>query len=184
MDDAQLLDELISIRRRTRRDLSCGAWRWMTVWAVVSFGFVVTLAVPSLHTVAARYWLVGVPVGIVGTMLADASNRGADRRVRRREWPYWATAAGITVANTMGSAWLPGNWILIWLWVVLAAGFSVLLWLEDDRAMSRLLAGMAVLFAAVAPLLTVQLHASIAMGAVFALVLAGSAWLGYRQETM
>lgn len=156
----------------------------MTVWAVVSFGFVITLAVPSLHPIAARYWLVGVPVGILGTMLADASNRSADRRVRRREWPYWATAAGITVANTLGSVWLPGNWMLIWLWVVLAVGFSVLLWLENDRAMSRLFAGLAVLFAALAPFLTVRLHASIAMGAVFVLVLAGSAWLGYRQEAV
>lgn len=184
MNDSQLLDELVSIRQRTRRDLSSGAWRWMTVWAVVSFGFVISLAVPSLHTVAARYWLAAVPIGILGTMLAEASNRSVDRRVRRRQWPYWATAAGITVANTIGSVWLPGNWILIWLWVVLATGFSILLWLENDRAMSRLLAGMAVLFAAVAPLLSVQLHASIAMGALFALVLAGSAWLGYRQEAM
>lgn len=184
MNDAQLLDEMISIRQRTRLDLAFGAWRWMTVWTVVSFGFVVALAIPPLHTVASRYWLVGVPVGIAGTILAEVSNRSADRRVRRREWPYWATAAAMTVANTLGSVWLPGTWMLIWLWIVLAAGFSVLLGLDGEPAMSRLLAGMAVVFAAVAPLLTVHVQASIAMGAAFVLVLTGCAWLGYRREAM
>ncbi|MDX1450048.1 MAG: hypothetical protein R3246_13400 [Acidimicrobiia bacterium] len=179
-DSSTLLAELTTLRRRTRSDLDSGGWRWMFVWAAVSAGFVVALAVPALHGLAAGYWAFGVPVGVLGTMATDLLHR--ERRVRRREWPYWATALAITVANVAGSFLLPTGWMLVWLWIVLASGFSVLLWLERERVASRLLAAQAILFAVVSPFVTSRLGASVVMGAVFTLVLVATGWLGLSRE--
>lgn len=182
MNDAQLLAELSSIRRRTRADLACGAWRWLALWAALSFGFVLTLVVPALHTYAGHYWLAAVPVGLAGTVAVDIFNRGADRRVRRSEWPYWATAAGITVGNTTGSLVLTPQWMLVWLWVVFAAGFAVFLRLEGEVLISRILFACSAAFGLFGLLAGGGITTSITLGATFVLVLGVAAWAGYRRE--
>lgn len=181
MDDSQLLDEVDSIRRRTQADLACGAWRWLLVWAGVAAGFVLTLAVPSLHAVSKWYWAAAVPLGLVATVLVDTLNPEADRRVRRREWPYWATAVGITFLNTAGSVVLPGPWMLIWLWVVLAAGFAVFLTLEREPQLSRMLWVIAGSFAFVGLIGADPFTASMMLGAVFVLALTGAAAVSHRR---
>ncbi|MFP5332048.1 MAG: hypothetical protein ACLGHX_06795 [Acidimicrobiia bacterium] len=182
MNDAQLLAELSSIRRRTRADLACGAWRWLSLWAALSFGFVLTLVVPGLHAYSGHYWLVAVPVGLAGTVAVDIFNRRADRRVRRSEWPYWATAVGITVGNTTGSLLLTPRWILVWLWVVFAVGFAVFLRLEGETLISRILFGCSGAFGLFGLLAGGGITTSITLGATFVLVLGVAAWAGYRRE--
>lgn len=167
MDDSLLLAEVESIRRRTQADLACGAWRWLLVWAGVAAGFVLTLAYPGWHGVSKWYWAVAVPLGLVVTVLVDTLNSEADRRVRRREWPYWATAGAITFLNTGGSVALPGPWMLIWLWVVLAGGFAVFLALEGEPQLSRMLWVLAGVFSFVGLIGIDPVAASMTLGAVF-----------------
>ncbi len=131
-----IYDELMEIRRRTRRDLSQDAWRWLLIWAALAFGFVVSVAVPAFHGLAAWYWTVGVPIGLLGTIAADVTRPGANR-VRRGEHRYWLVAAAITALNVGGSLVLPLDWLLIWLWAVFAAGFAVFLRLANLPAVSR-----------------------------------------------
>lgn len=181
MDDSQLLAEVASIRRRTQADLACGAWRWLLVWAAVAGGFVLTLAYPSLHSVASWYWAAAVPIGLVATVLVDTFNSEAERRVRRREWPYWATAGAITVLNTAGSVVLPGPWMLIWLWVVLAGGFAVFLALEREPRLSRMLWVLAGVFSLVGLIGIDPLTGSMMLGAVFVLALTGAAAVSHRR---
>lgn len=180
MDDSQLLREIDSIRRRTQSDLACGAWRWLLVWATVAAGFVLTLAFPGLHAVSRWYWAAAVPLGLAATVLVDAFNSEADRRVRRREWPYWATGGAITVLNTGGGAVLPGGWMLIWLWIVLAGGFAVFLALEGERRLSRMLWVLAGVFAFVGLIGVDPLAGSTSLGAIFVLALTGAAAVSHR----
>lgn len=180
MDHVDLQSELDSIRRRTKRDLACGAWRWLSVWAVLSAVFVVTLAVPPWRGVAETYWLIGVPVGIVGTVVADMSNRAADRRVRRREWPYWATAAAMTVAGNLASFVLPGAWPAVWLWVVFCGGFGMLLRLEGEDRQARGFWVLGAVFALLAFTSFDPIATSVVFGAVFVTALVWAVWSNLR----
>ncbi|MEX0757686.1 MAG: hypothetical protein WD532_11975 [Acidimicrobiia bacterium] len=183
MNDAELLDELTAIRRRTQRDLNCGAWRWLLLWAGIFAGFVLTLAVPMLHPVAHWYWSAAVPLGLAGTVLVDLLNPETDRRVRRADWPYVATTVGITIANVAGSLLLPGAWVLVWIWIVFALGFAVLLRLEGEPRSARALVALAGVYGVVAPLTRDALSTSVVFGAVFVVALLLGAALGKLQET-
>jgi hypothetical protein len=171
MNDSQLLDELVSIRKRTQADLSCGAWRWLLVWAAASFGFVLALAVPGWHRLAGSYWLVMLPAAVAATVFLDVTNRTTDRRVRRRNWPYLAATLGITMANTVGSLVLPKPWMALWFWVVFCAGFGVLLSLEGERSVARALWVLGGVFAVMAPLSTDPAATSVVYGAIFVVAL-------------
>lgn len=182
MNDAELLDELAAIRRRTQRDLNSGAWRWLFLWAGLSAGFVLTLAVPVLQPISHWYWSVAVPLGLTGTVLADLLNPDTDRRVRKADWPYVATTVGITIANVAGSLLLPGEWVLVWIWIVFALGFAVLLWLEGERQFARALVVLAGAYCIVAPMTRDALSTSVVFGAVFVVALLLSAGLGRLRE--
>lgn len=171
MNHSELLDELVSIKRRTHADLSAGAWRWLLVWAVISLGFVVMLAVPALHGPAKWYWTLAVPLGLGATMIVDRWNTGSDSRVRRRDLPYWLTTVGMLVLTTGGGFALPGRWPLVWLWVVLAGGFAVLLGLEGERRMSQALWLLTATFAVLAVIAVDPWSTSITFGGLFALAL-------------
>ena len=183
MDHTQLLAEVASIRRKTQADLNRDAWRWLSVWAAVSFGFVLTLAVPAWNDVSRWYWIVGVPVGLVGTGAAEFLDPNSDRRVRRREWPYWATGAGITALITAAGSILPGAWILVWIWVVLAGGFAVLLRLDREPRFARGLWAMSAGFGLVWLLAREPVGASIVCGCVFVVGLLGTAWASHLKST-
>jgi hypothetical protein len=171
MNPSELFDELVSIKRRTHADLSAGAWRWLLVWAVISLGFVVMLAVPALHGPAKWYWTLAVPLGLVATMIADRSHAGSDSRVRRRDRPYWLTTAGMLVLTTAGGLTLPGGWPLVWLWVVLAGGFAVLLGLEGERRLSKALWLLTATFAVLAVIAVDPWSTSMTFGGMFSLAL-------------
>lgn len=179
MDHSQLLNEVASIRRKAQDDLSGDAWRWLSVWAVLSFGFVVTLAIPWLHAASKWYWAAGVPLGLAGTALAERFDATIDRRVRRREWPYWAAGAGITVLSSAGSFLLPGAWTLVWLWIVLSAGFGVLLRLDGEQRLAQGLWLLAAAFALLAPVATDAVTTSIIFGSVFVVALVGTAGVSH-----
>lgn len=183
MDHTQLLAEVASIRRKTHADLNGDAWRWLTVWAAVSFGFVLTLAVPAWNDVARWYWMAGVPIGMIGTGIVEYIDPTSDRRVRRREWPYWATGAGITAFITAGSAILPGAWILVWIWIVLAAGFAVLLRLDGEPRFARGLWALSAGFVPIGLFATEPVGASIVCGCVFVVGLLGTAWASHLKST-
>lgn len=184
MNDAQLLDELATIRRRTQRDLNNGAWRWLLLWAGISAGFVFTLAVPPLHPVSHWYWAAAVPLGLAGTVLVDLLNPDADSRVRKADWPYVATTVGITAANVAGSLVLPGAWVLVWIWIVFALGFSVLLRLEGEPRSARALVMLAGVYCVVGPMTTDAVSTSVVFGSVFVLaLLLGAARERFRETT-
>ena len=183
MDHTQLLAEVASIRRKTHADLNGDAWRWLSVWAAVSFGFVLTLAVPSLNDLARWYWMAGVPVALMGTGFAEYVDPTSDRRVRRREWPYWATGAGITAVISFGGPMLPGEWILVWIWIVLAAGFAVLLTLDGEPRFARGLWAASAGFAVIGLVAREPVGASIVCGCVFVVTLSGTAWASHLKST-
>ncbi|HSJ29743.1 MAG TPA: hypothetical protein VLB67_16175 [Acidimicrobiia bacterium] len=180
MDHADLLDELHSIRRRTNADLASGAWRWLTLWAGVCFGFLSTLVIPPLHPASRRYWLYALPLGLAGTVIVDAFNKRADRRVRRNDWPYVATTLAMVVATTGASLVLPGRGMLVWLWIVLAAGFGTLLTLDGERTLGRAFGGLTLVFAVVAPFTVDATTTSIAFGTVVVAALVAAALIGHR----
>jgi hypothetical protein len=180
MDHADLLQELQSIRRRTNDDLASGAWRWLVLWSVVSLGFVLTLVVPWLRPLAYHYWAYALPAGLAGTVLVDATNTRADRRVRRNDWPYAITTLAMVVATVGAGLVLPGRGTLVWLWIVLAAGFGTLLTLEGERLLGRAFGVLAVVFVLVAPFSVDPVGTSVAFGAVLAAALSGAALIGHR----
>ncbi|HVR32101.1 MAG TPA: hypothetical protein VMS74_05255 [Acidimicrobiia bacterium] len=171
MNHSELLDELVSIKRRTHADLSAGAWRWLLVWAVISLGFVVMLAVPGFHGPARWYWTLAVPLGLGATMVADRWNTDSDSRVRRRDRPYWLTTAGMIVLTTGGGFILPGRWPLVWLWVVFAGGFAVLLGLEGERRLSQALWLLTATFAVLAAIAVDPWSTSMTFGGLLSLAL-------------
>lgn len=183
MDHTQLLEEVASIRRKTQADLNGDAWRWLAVWSAVSLGFVLTLAVPAWNDLAHWYWLVGVPAGMVGTGLAEYVDPISDRRVRRREWPYWATGAGITALITAAGPILPGSWILVWIWIVLAGGFAVLLQLDGEPRFARGLWASSAGFGLIGLVAREPVGASIVCGCVFVIGLLGTAWASHLKST-
>ena len=183
MDHTQLVAEVVSIRRRTHADLNGDAWRWLSVWAAVSAGFVLILAVPALNELARWYWMAGVPVGLIGTGAAEYVDPKSDHRVRRREWPYWATGAGITAIITVGGPVLPGDWILVWIWIVLAAGFGVLLRLDGEPRFARGLWLVSAGFAMIGLVARDPVGASIVCGCVFVVTLLGTAWASHLRST-
>lgn len=184
MNDAQLLDELAAIRCRTQRDLNNGAWRWLLLWAGLSAGFVLMLAVPVLHPVSRWYWSAAVPLGLAGTVLVDLLNPDADRRVCKAGWPYVAATLGITIANVAGSLLLPGAWVLVWIWIVFALGFAVLLRLEGEPRLAQALFALAGIYCVIAPLTPDALSTSVVFGAVFVVALLLGAAIGRLRETM
>ena len=171
MNHSELLDELVSIKRRTHADLSAGAGRWLLLWAVISLGFVVMLAVPRLHGAAKWYWTLAVPLGLGATVIVDRWNTASDSRVRRRDRPYWLTTVGMIVLTTGGGFVLPGRWPLVWLWVVFAGGFATLLALEGERRLSQALWLLAATFAVLAGFAVDPWSTSVTFGAVFSLAL-------------
>ena len=176
MDHRQLLAEVTSIRKRTHADLNGESWRWLSVWSAASLGFVLTLVVPAWHGVTNWYWMAGVPVAMIATFLAEHADPTADRRVRRRGWPYWATGAAITSLITGAGMLVPGAWILVWIWIVFAGGFAVLLHLDGEPQFARGLVAMSATFALVGIVATDPVGASVVCGSVFVAGLSGMAW--------
>jgi hypothetical protein len=182
MDHRQLLAEVASIRRKTHADLNGDAWRWLSVWAAVSFGFLLTLAIPAWSDVARWYWMIGVPFGMIGTGVVEYVDPTSDRRVRRREWPYWATGAGIAALISGGATVLPGAWILVWIWIVLAGGFAVLLRLDGEPHAARRMWVMSAGFGVIGLIAREPVGASIVCGSVFVIGLLGTAWASHLKS--
>lgn len=174
MDD--ILTEIDALRRVTRTELQGSSWCWLLVWAVASAGSVATLAVPALNPVAGWYWMVAVPVAVVVMVLLEA-RVGDSARARNRAGAYWLTGAGIGILNFGGGVLLPGDWMVIWLWAVMAAGFAVLLHLDRHRLAAGAFASLVPVFITAGALSDDRLTTSSVIGALFTAALVVTAWI-------
>lgn len=129
-----MLEEIGSLRSAVEEEIRSDSWQWLLIWSVVCLGAGVTAWLEAVREYAGFYWLPAVPLALAATAWVEL--RIERRRfVRQRVWPYWATGAGIGLANLVGSIWFSERVIVVWVWVVLAAGFSVLCRLGyQDRA--------------------------------------------------
>jgi hypothetical protein len=133
-----LLDEVGRIQSGTRARLRNECWRWMLVWAVLSFGAALS-AVPPFTPAAGWYWTVAVPLGLLATVVLDVrSLRTAG--VRRRDWPYWVVGTAIALLSFGGSMVLPPEAMAVWVWIVFGSGFIAFMALEREQWAVRLLA--------------------------------------------
>lgn len=139
-----LLDEVAGIKAGTRADLRSQGWQWLLVWSLLFLGAALTGLVPGWDEFAGRYWMIGVPVGLVLTFLITWRVE-RNSPVRRKAWPYWTIGAALTVAGFVTGAYLPDSTNVVLLWVILGFGFAGFLLLERLYAGAWLLAGMAVI---------------------------------------
>ena len=134
----KLLDEVGRIQSGTRARLRNECWRWMLVWAALSFGAAVSGLRP-FTTVAGWYWTAAVPLGLAATVVLDVrSFRTAG--VRRRDWPYWVVGGAIGLLSFGGSMVLPAEAMTVWVWIVFGSGFIAFMALEREQWAVRLLA--------------------------------------------
>jgi hypothetical protein len=139
-----LIDEVEGIKAHTRGELRSTGWQWLTVWSVAFFGAALTALVPAWESIAGFYWVLAVPVALVVTAVISWKVE-LPAPVRRRQGPYWAVGAGITIAATAASLLLPESAIVVVIWVIMGLGFAGFAWLERIVPAAWLLAAMAVI---------------------------------------
>jgi hypothetical protein len=149
VDDAQsLLAEVGRLKEQTRVELQTDGWQWLLVWGMVCLGAALSASTPF----APWYWVAAVPVALFVTWRLQAHLNGR-APVRRKEWPYWAIGAAMTVVLFGSSFVVPGEIMVVLVWVVFGLGFGGLAsldrqWLQavlfGSLALGSLVAGIVV----------------------------------------
>ena len=169
---AGLLDEVSSLREGTRAELRSDQWQWLWVWAAVCLGAGASVYVPGLSEYSGFYWILAVPLGLAATVLIE--RRIEERRsVRLAGWPFWTTGVGIGVLNFGGSLVLSTEVLVVFIWVVLAAGFGVLAWLGRLRWPAGFFFGLSVMSAVLGFLVEDTFELYPILGFLFAAAITG-----------
>lgn len=138
-DDARrLIGEIDRLQSDTRSRLAREDWQTLAVWGLVCAGAVLSAFTP----LAGWYWLIGVPVGLLGTLFLERKGHEA---VARSSTPYWLIGAGIGALNSIAGILFPPEFIVVSMWVVLALGFAAMCLIERRAMPTGLLVGVAVL---------------------------------------
>lgn len=171
IDEARrLLAAADDLQAEARREMAAHGWQWFLVWAPICLG----AAISALTPIAGWYWLVGVPVGIGGTIAV--SNRTHERSgVHRHASGYWWIALAMTVINFGASAVLADEVIVVVVWVVFGFGFTGFAILERQPGAAALFAMLAVAVGIAGPLVENTFSLYVVTGVVFAVAMVGVA---------
>jgi hypothetical protein len=166
-DEARrMLESADDLQAAARREINAHSWQWFLVWAVVCLG----AAVSAFTPIAGWFWIVGVPVGIGGT-IAISARQHERSGVQRYPGGYWLIGGAMTVINFGASALLSDEVIVVVIWVVFGLGFTGFAMLERQPGAAVIFACLALATGIAGALVPDTFDLYVVAGIVFALAM-------------
>ena len=126
-----LLADVTRMQTHARQSIVSANWSMFMLWGGIGILSIAPLLAGADDI--GIYWLIAAPIGAAISFWLGAKN-SSDLGLGESPLPYAITAAGIFVLTFAGSWLLESRWAIAWVFIVVALGFGVFAWLDQQYA--------------------------------------------------